>query len=83
MDLAWIPKSILEKSRKIFSGFLWRGNKEQKVLPWVKWDQIARPKVMGGCGIKNTSFFAKSLAAKLGWRFIPTKSVWIKVVTHK
>ena len=37
MSLAWIPKSILEKSRKICSKFLWTRKKEQRVLPWVKW----------------------------------------------
>ena len=76
MALAWIPKSILNKSRRICSNFLWSGKKDQKVLPWVKWDQIARPKALGGWGIKNTSFFAKDLAAKLGWRLISTQSLW-------
>ena len=72
MALAWIPKAILIKSRRIFSTFLSAGKKDQKVLPWVKWDQIERPKALGGWGIKNTTFFAKSLDEKLGWRLITT-----------
>ena len=36
MALAWIPKSILIKSRRICSTFLWAREKDQKVLPWVK-----------------------------------------------
>ena len=83
MALAWIPKSILIKSRIICSSFLWAGKKDQKVLPWVKWDQIARLKALGGWGIKNTAFFAKSLATKLGWRLITTQSLWTEVITHK
>ena len=66
MSLAWIPKSILEKTRKICAKFLWTGKKEQLVLPWVKWDQIARPKSLGGQGIKNINLFAKALATKAG-----------------
>ena len=72
MALAWIPKSILNRSRRICSNFLWSGKKYQKVLPWIKWDQIARPKALGGWRIKNTPFFAKELVAKLGWRLIST-----------
>ena len=83
MALAWIPKSILIKSRRICSSFLWAGKKDQKVLPWVKWDHIAKPKALGGWGIKSTAFFAKALAAKLGWRLISTQSLWIEVIIHK
>ena len=83
MALTWIPKSILKKSRRICSNFLWLGKKDQKVLPWIKWDQIARPKGLGGWGIKNTPLFAKSLAAKLGWRLISTHSSWTKFITEK
>jgi hypothetical protein len=48
MSLAWIPKGILEKMRKLCFLYLWQGNKDKKVLPWVRWDQIATPKALGG-----------------------------------
>ena len=83
MALAWIPKSIPNKSRRTYTTFIWSGKKYQKVLPWVKWDQIARPKSMGGQGIKNTFFFAKALATKIGWRLISTQSLWIEFIIHK
>ena len=38
---------------------------------------------MGGWGIKNTFFFAKSLAAKIGWRLISTQILWTEVIIHK
>ena len=53
------------------------------VLPWVKWDQIERPKSLGGWGLKNTNLFAKAFAAKASWRIITTKILWSKVVYHK
>ena len=83
MALAWIPKSILNKTKRICSTFLWIGKKEQKVLPWVKWDQIAKPKTLGGWGLKNHFLFAKALAAKVGWRLISTQSLWTEVIIHK
>ena len=76
MALVWIPKSILEKMKIICSKFLWTGNKEQRVLPWVKWDQVSRPKEMGGWGLKKSILFAKYLVVKAGWRLISTHNLW-------
>ena len=83
MALAWIPKSIMNKTKRICTTFLWSGKKDQKVLPWVKWDQIDRPKSMGDWGIKHTFFFAKALEAKLGGRIISTQSLWTEFIIHK
>ena len=83
LALAWIPESILNKTKRICTTFLWTGKKEQKVLPWVTWDQIARPKSLGGWGIKNIFFFAKALAAKAGWWLISTQSLWTEVIIPK
>ena len=83
MALAWIPKSILNKTKRICSTFLWTGKKEQKVLPWVKWDQIATTKSLGGWGLKNTFLSAKALVAKVGWRLISTQSLWTEVIIQK
>jgi hypothetical protein len=33
MSLAWIPKGILEKMRKLCFTYLWQGNKDKKVYP--------------------------------------------------
>jgi hypothetical protein len=35
MSLAWIPKGTLDKMRKLCFTYLWQGNKDKKVLPWV------------------------------------------------
>ena len=83
MTLALIPKAILEKARRICSNFLWTGKKEHRVLPWVKSNQTARPKELGGWGIKNSIMFTKALATKVGWRLISTHSLWTEVITHK
>jgi hypothetical protein len=72
MSLAWIPKGILEKMRKMCFLYLWQGHKDKKVLPWVRWDRIATPKSLGGWGLKNIFSFSKALAAKCTWRLIKT-----------
>jgi hypothetical protein len=62
MSLAWIPKGILEKVRRLCFSYLWQGNKDKKVLPWVQWEQIVVPKALGGWGLKNIFSFSKALA---------------------
>jgi len=67
MSLSWIPKGILEAVRKLNFGFLWSGEKEAHVTPWVRWKRIVAPKALGGWGIKNIYLFSKSLATNGGW----------------
>ena len=64
MSLLWIPKGILEKAHRICLHFLWSNSKEASVSPWVSWEKIARPKSLGGWGLKNIFLFTKALAAK-------------------
>jgi hypothetical protein len=57
--------------------------KDHYTLPWEKWDRLARPKALGGWGLKNIFIFSKALAAKACWRLFTTSSLWTQVVTHK
>eukprot|EP00253_Pinus_taeda_P016263 PITA_16263 len=81
--LTWIPKGTLHKIKKLYNRFLWSGSKEDSILPWVAWDKIARPKDLGGWGIKNLNDFSTSLAAKSDWRLITSKNLWTRVVKRK
>ena len=45
MALIWIPRGILDKIRKIFFYVLWGESQEKKIMPWVKWECLALPKV--------------------------------------
>jgi hypothetical protein len=83
VSLAWVPKGILEKIRRLCFRFLWVGQKESFVMPWIKWETLATPKLLGGWGLKNIHNFSKALAAKVGWRLITTESLWTKVVHQK
>jgi hypothetical protein len=56
---------------------------ENRVMPWVRWERISKPKALGGWGLKNIFLFSKALAAKSVWRLISTKNLWTKVVLLK
>jgi hypothetical protein len=49
---------------RVFFKFLWDGNQEKYVLPWVKWDLLASPKILGRWGLKIIFMFSEDLAAK-------------------
>jgi hypothetical protein len=83
MCLSWIPKGTLEKIRRLYFRFIWSGMKDHYTLPWAKWELLARPKSLGGWGLKNIFTFAKELAAKSSWRLINTNNIWTHVVTKK
>jgi hypothetical protein len=83
MSLAWIPKGILGKVRHTCFRFLWVGTKDHFVLPWVKWELLAAPKLLGWWRLKYIYLFAKALATKASWRLITTYSLSTKVVTRK
>ena len=83
MSLSWIPKGILEKARQICLHFLWSGKKEAAVTTWVRWERIARPKALGGWGLKNIFLFSEALAAKGGWQLIHVDNLWTRVMHEK
>jgi hypothetical protein len=83
MSLSWIPKGILEKARRMSFSYLWRGKSENRVMPWVRWEKIVKPKALGGWGLKNIFLFSKALAEKSVWRLITTTSLWTKVILLK
>jgi hypothetical protein len=58
-------------------------SKEHFTFPWEKWELLARPKALGGWGLKNIFIFSKALAAKVCWRLLTTTSLWTLVVEHK
>ena len=80
MSLSWIPKGILEKVRKMSFYYLWSGKKENQVMPWVRWERIAKSKALGGWELNNIFMFSRALTTKYVWRLICTKNLWTKVV---
>ena len=83
-SIAYIPKGILTKIRKLCFSFLWTASKQTEAIDLVKWKTLSKPKNLGGWGIKNLELFSKALAAKSLWRLIknPDK-LWRKFIVTK
>jgi hypothetical protein len=83
MALVAIPASILEKIRKLMFSFLWSGDEGKKHFHLCSWEVIAKPKLMGGWGIRNIFLFNNALAANSLWRVLMKEGVWNKVIKDK
>ena len=76
-SIAYIPKGILTKIRKLCFSFLWTASKQSEGIALANWKTLAKPKKLGGWGIKNIDLFSKALAAKTLWRFIQNlEALW-------
>jgi len=61
-----VCKSIISLQRR----FLWGWGKEKKLIAWVSWEVLCKPKEEGGLGIKDITKFNYALLAKWRWRLI-------------
>jgi hypothetical protein len=65
------------------ANFLWRAANKSTRYHLSKWQTIASPKDLGGWGIRNIFWFAKSLAAKSYWKGISGYSLWSQILKGK
>lgn len=49
--------------------FLWKGNSKDDYTHFVAWEQVCRPKELGGLGIGNIIKRNDALLEKWLWRF--------------
>jgi hypothetical protein len=73
----------LKKYEGSTSNFCGLALRNSFVLPWVRWEVLVVPKVLGGWGLKNIFLFSKALAEKSGWKLIASKNLWTNVVVQK
>ena len=62
--LAHVPKSILNKLRKLIFDFLWDSSSDRKHYRLVDWQLLSRPFEFWGWGIKKLEWFSVSLRLK-------------------
>jgi hypothetical protein len=83
MALAAIPGTVLKRIRQLIFSFLWMGGSENKHLHLCRWDSIAKPKSVGGWGLRNIFLFNKALASNSLWRVLSQDGIWHRVIIGK
>jgi hypothetical protein len=83
LTLASLPSSIQNKIRQIIFSFLWSGCRKKKSIHLCNWQLIARPKHLGGWGLRNLTGFSRALAAHSLWRALMKDGLWHRVLKEK
>jgi hypothetical protein len=63
MALAAVPVSVLSKIRQLIFDFLWSGGGIAHHFHLCNWEMLAKPKSLGGWGLRNIFHFNRALAA--------------------
>lgn len=57
---------------------------DKKKVHLVKWDNVCKPKALGGLGLRKCKFNNQALVSKLGCRLInEDKPLWVKILKNK
>ncbi|CAL2255075.1 unnamed protein product [Prunus armeniaca] len=77
MQTAKLPMSLNRN-------FLWGHTSNTSKIHLVNWEQVCKPKVAGGLGIKRSSWMNQALLAKTGWRLLQhEQGLWSQVFHAK
>jgi hypothetical protein len=83
MALAHIPATVLRSLRQLIFSFLWSGSKKSSGYHLCKWEDLSKPKSMGGWGLRNLPFFHRALSANTLWRILMKPGIWNRVIKAK
>ncbi|GAU22541.1 hypothetical protein TSUD_296610 [Trifolium subterraneum] len=79
-----MPIKVWREVVKLQRVFLWAGLSKQSKICWVKWDDICKPKIEGGLGVRDLRFVNISLLAKWRWKLLSREfDVWKEVVVAR
>nr|KAJ0221381.1 hypothetical protein LSAT_V11C200050580 [Lactuca sativa] len=76
-----LPKGIIKEVEKIMRNFLWSSGQSRKGVAKVSWNEICKPKMHGGLGLKNLKEWNIAFLSSRIWKLISGQdSLWVKWV---
>ncbi|OMO56897.1 reverse transcriptase [Corchorus capsularis] len=79
-----IPTGIICKLDSLNRRFLRGGSETKKTLHLVQWEEVCKPKVYGGLGLRSMELHNRVLLQRTAWRFISEpNSLWVRLLKSK
>jgi hypothetical protein len=79
-----IPKACLYEIQKIQRGFIWGDEEGSRKYHAVSWDNVTKPKALGGLGIRRLVHMNTACLMKLAWTMRRgEEALWIDVFRGK
>ncbi|KAG9442213.1 hypothetical protein H6P81_018067 [Aristolochia fimbriata] len=76
--------NVPDRLEKIFRDFLWKGGQEGFKYHLVRWEEVCKPKSLGGLGIRRLRIMSKALLGKWCWKINQnTDTPWCAIVRAK
>jgi hypothetical protein len=79
-----MPAKVWKEIVKIQQRFLWSGLSLRRRISWVKWEDVCKPKIVGGLGVRDLNVTNLSLLSKWRWKLLhPEEELWKTTVMAK
>ncbi|WVZ54110.1 hypothetical protein U9M48_004965 [Paspalum notatum var. saurae] len=65
-----LPKGLCQHLEGLIQSFWWGSKEGKRKTCWVAWDDLIKPKYMGGLRFKNMEMFNLALLARQAWRVL-------------
>ena len=65
-----LPSGLCQHINAMIRSFWWGSKDGKRKMCWVAWEEMTKPKFMGGMGFRDIELFNLALLARQGWRIM-------------